>query len=235
VELDLDFNVDCPIRQGDLLGFWDWASQPPLGRFGVIITADCDIANGRPDQELVYLRIVSQSDYIDIFWSRSKLERARDRAFRDLLPHINRLRRTNDPNAQDLDRAEFESWIRSSDATAIAEAIGVDDKLEKKKLIRSLELTHKAVELATAPPGSSCLDRLIQLNNRTRNEALAQAINDLRSRRDEIFFLTAFTRTDDDCGYYVLLDQIGAVRRDQISNSMSEIKRGEKRRIDLAR
>jgi hypothetical protein len=65
-ELDPEFKREQPIRQGDLIGFWDWNSLPPLSRFGVILTADCDIENGRPDQELVYARIISQSDYIDL-------------------------------------------------------------------------------------------------------------------------------------------------------------------------
>jgi hypothetical protein len=228
VELDADFKPDWPIRQGDLLGFWDWSRQQPLHRFGVIITADCDIENGHPDQELVYLRTVTQAHYVDIFWSRSKLAKACDHTFQDLVPQINSFRRQNDPNAEDLHRAEIEPWIATSRAQDIAEEIGVNEEQGRQKLVRNVARAQNVLTLTTVAPTSACLDRLIKLTNKDRNQILRQAVNDLQSARDEIFFLTAFTSVDDDAGYYVLLDQIGATRRDQISDSFADVKNGRK-------
>jgi hypothetical protein len=227
VELDPDFKTNWPIRQGDVFGFWDWRNRSPLSRFGMVITADCDIENGQPDQEIIYLRIVAQFDYVDIFWSRAKLVAAREQALRDLVPQINRLRREHAPNAEPLDPSTILSWLASSTPEDIADAIQVIDE-SRVKLVRSLARTRNTVQLASAPAGTSCLDRLLKLRNQDRGDVLKQATNDLRSPRDEIFFFTALTDRDDVCGYYVLLDRFGAICRNQISDSIDAVRRGEK-------
>ena len=227
VELELNFRTDWPIRQGDVFGFWDWRSRPPLNRFGMIISADCDIANGQPDQELIYLRIIPQSDYVDIFWSRTKLLGAREQALRDLVPQLNKLRRDNMPDAEAIDSFSVSAWVMSSAAEDIADAVNVAGE-NRAKLLKSVDRTRKAMEFASVPLGSSCLENLLQLRNQELVSVLKQAANDLRSTRDDIFFLTGLTDQEDMSGYYVLLDQIGAVRRDQIGDSIDAVKSGQK-------
>jgi hypothetical protein len=228
VEFDLDFKIGQPIRQGDLFGFWDWRTRTPLARFGAIITADCDIENGRPDQELVYLRIITHSDYIDVFWSRFKLAIARKKALDDLVGQVNRLRRERDHDSSDLTPGEIEQWIASEISNDIADTIGVADAREKLKLIRNLEQTRNVMRLASAPLGSSCLNHLVELRSQGRSNVLKQAANDLKSERDDVFFLTSLTDRDDSSGYYILLDHIGALPRDQLSDSLDEVSRGAK-------
>jgi hypothetical protein len=228
VELETNFKIDWPIRQGDVLGFWDWNSRAPLSRFGVVITADCDIANGRSDQELVYLRTISQADYIDIFWSRSKLDKACDKAFQDLVPLINRLRSIIDREAKGLSRQDVEQWIVSASADEICDAIGVEDPGEQLKLRKNLERTVGIAQLVAAPAGTACLERLASWGRKGLSEVIEQATKDLTSLRDELFFLSSIADPAQQSGYYVLLDQIGAVRHDQITNSVSELKQGNK-------
>jgi hypothetical protein len=226
VELDANFKIGQPIRQGDLLGFWDWRVRPPLARYGVIITADCDIANGRKDQELVYLRIIPQKDYVDAIWSRAKLTIARSKAFKDLAPQINRLRAQDNPSSVHLTEAEVQDWVASDAANNIADAIGVADESERSRLIRNIEQARTIMEFASAPVGSSCLDNLVKIRNQRFNNVLTQAANDLKSEHDELFFLTGLIHRDDDLGYYILLDQIGALARNQISDSMEAVTTG---------
>ena len=58
------------LRQGDII-----AAQPgtaswhdPTKRFGIIISADCDIEQGKGGSSLVYLPIISHIDYINLVW-----------------------------------------------------------------------------------------------------------------------------------------------------------------------
>lgn len=58
------------LRQGDVI-----AAQPgtaswhdPTKRFGIIISADCDIEQGKGGNSLVYLPIISHIDYINLIW-----------------------------------------------------------------------------------------------------------------------------------------------------------------------
>ena len=226
VELDLEFKIGQPIRQGDVFGFWDWRARPSLAKFGVIVTADCDIENGRSDQDLVYLRIISQADYIEVFWSRAKLEIARKKSVDDLVGQVNKLRRSLNSEASDLTVAEMEQWIASEASANIVAALDVTDAREIEKLTRNLDRTRNTAQLSNVPLGTSCLDHLLQVRGQDRAIVLKQASNDLRSERDEVFFLTSLTERDDTTGYYVLLDHIGAIRKDQLSDSLDAVKSG---------
>lgn len=184
VELDLEFKIGQPIRQGDVFGFWDWRARPSLAKFGVIVTADCDIENGRSDQDLVYLRIISQADYIEVFWSSAKLEIARKKSVDDLVGQVNKLRRSLNSEASDLTVAEMEQWIASEASANIVAALDVTDAREIEKLTRNLDRTRNTAQLSNVPLGTSCLDHLLQVRGQDRAIVLKQASNDLRSERD---------------------------------------------------
>ena len=228
MELDPDFRIDWPIRQGDIFGFRAWDQQPPLQRYGVVVTADCDIAQGRPDQELVFVKIVTQFDYIDMFWSRSKLERAEKRAFDGWGPRLNKIRRELDATVSDLTRSEVEQWVRASTNEDIISTLAATNEGQQAQLKKSLDRHRPAIECAAIPPGECCFESLLKVRSETRAKLLSQAAGELKSQRDELFFVTSIKEASDQTGYYVLLDQIGAIRRDQISDSLSEVKQGKK-------
>lgn len=235
MELDPDFKPGLPLWQGDLLGFSNWARADPLQRYGVIITADCDIQRARPDQELVFLRVVTQADYIDVIWSRSKLERVRDTRVRDLTQMMNRLRKQIDPEANALEGIDVERWIGTAAPIEICDALSLNDADDKARLIENVDRARIAVDYCHAPPGSACLDRLTRCRNEAHSALFKQASRELGKLRDDLFFVTGITESADDKGYYILLDQIGAVRPDQITDSLTEVRDGKKRAYRFGR
>lgn len=64
------------LRQGDIFaahpGTQNW--QDPWRRFGVIISADCDLAQGKTGPNLVYIPIVGLHTYIKDVWLPSQIE-----------------------------------------------------------------------------------------------------------------------------------------------------------------
>ena len=234
LELDREFRADIPIRQGDLLGFWDWTNLPPLNQYGVVITADCDIANGAADQELVYLRIILQSDYLDIFWARKKLERLRAKHVSDLTAQIGRLRKLNLGAEIPLDEADVLRWAQTSTPDDICDELKACQN-DKQKLTNAIERTRSAIQICKIPIGSGCLAALCELRGEPRSRVVAQAVGELSKLRDELFFVSSLTDPNDQSGYYVLLDSIGAIRRDAISDSLYDVKSGTKRVFRLGR
>lgn len=235
MELDPDFKIGSQIWQGDLLGFGDWDHSEPLNKYGVIITADCDIQRARPEQELVYLRVVTQPDYVDTIWSRSKLELARQKALNDLMQMINRHRLQSDPKAIALGMMEVEKWITSVAPSEICDAIAVVEERDRDRLNENIARATASLQDCQIPPDTRCLDRLIRNRNRPRPEILKQAVNELARVRDDLFFITGITEPADQTGYYVLLDRIGAVKLNQISDSLAEVRQGMKQAYRFGR
>ena len=71
-----------PLRQGDIFaahpGTPLW--EDPWTRFGVIISADCDIAQGKAGPKLVYIPIIGHYTYLVDVWVPEEAERLRQLA-----------------------------------------------------------------------------------------------------------------------------------------------------------
>src|SRR6266511_2857743 len=76
-----------PLRQGDILE-WPVISTEhpaPWRQFGVVITADCDIAMEKHDGLLSYVPILPLPDYLRLFYLPKMISRALDPVWRNLL------------------------------------------------------------------------------------------------------------------------------------------------------
>jgi hypothetical protein len=148
VELDLNFRPDWPLRQGDLLGWVGWEERPPLDRFGLVITADCDIAQGRPDQELVYLRVITVWDYLNIFWSRQKLSLLWERSITELATRTNSLRRAADSTATEISASAIITWLKTAETAKIVASLPTPTADAQQKLARAVERAKKLLHVS---------------------------------------------------------------------------------------
>jgi hypothetical protein len=225
LELDITFKAEAPLRQGDILGFWDWSTKAPLDRFGIIITPDCDIAQGSPTQSLLYLRIITQTDFIRTIWARRKLEKLDKKNLLDLVGIINRIR--SNAGQIELTPEEISLWVGRAPVDEIAAALNAD-ATDTKQLQRATERLIKSQSARNTPAGSDCIGILSTIRDVPIEKIYQEAKNECAKPRDELFFLSGIKDIDDRLGYYVLLDSINIVRRDQISNSMYSVRHGEK-------
>jgi len=228
LQLDSDFHPGWPVRQGDILGFWDWAQLPPLQRFGVVITADCDLANGRSEQDLAYLRIISQIDYIDIFWARTQLAKQFKKHLEELTQKINRLRQIKQAAISLFSQDDIVDWVRRSSSDDICDDLSIVDAKERAKSKTHIEGVLKLVTVMATPLDTPCLSHLVEFLGKERSDLLKKAKSELNKTPNEIFFISCFRDSASDEGYYVLLDQIGIIRRDRVGDSMSALRSSTK-------
>jgi hypothetical protein len=110
-EFEPFLSPDKPIRQGDIFAWGDWASREDWEKFGVIITADCDIANNRASSFLAYLPILSLESYVKLVWARERISRLFRTHERQTADEIHRLHLRLNPNATKLDALTLQHWI----------------------------------------------------------------------------------------------------------------------------
>lgn len=228
LELDPEFKAGCPVCQGDLIGIADWTQSGLLDRFGVIITADCDIQRARPGKQIVFLRVITQREYVDYYWAKEKLEKERDRFINDLTSMANRLRRLVTNDAVDLDASAVDRWVRQSEANDIIASIGGVTDADAQKMLKAIERAATAIGCCDNANEKPCLDLYCGLQKKSRVEAVKTAVGELSRVRDDLFYISGFAESEDRQGYYILLDQIGGVRLDQITDSLMEFRSGAK-------
>jgi hypothetical protein len=236
MELDPSFRPEWPIRQGDVIGFWDWNCRLPYDRYGLIITADCDIAQGRPDQHLVFLRIISVSDYAEVIWSREKIHKYLDQHLNEITSTVNRLRRLSDSSSIDINSADVVEWIDRENVGQIAASMYPIDTVQQERLGNRLNLLHKLVSASRLPQETFCMKLLLDIEahqqssdqRQLRQKLLSKMRGELLNEDISRFFLSSLQGGDDNKGYYILLNQIGAVCKSSITDSFAELKGSSK-------
>lgn len=98
-----------PWRQGDIL-FIESVQNDPLPLMGLIINADCDLANEKTDGVIAYLPIYSFREYLEIFWTPKYLNTYAETTIKKILTLI---------KADDTEADNLLSWISHSEAENI--------------------------------------------------------------------------------------------------------------------
>lgn len=114
MEIDPAFSVTQPIRQGDLIACSQTASRHPFDRFGVIVTADCDLERLRPDHQVTFLRVAPVTDYVRHVWCRKKIHALLSTLQKDAATSFNTISQKLDPQRVQLLPRRLAEWLSIS-------------------------------------------------------------------------------------------------------------------------
>lgn len=131
------------MRQGDII----CRVNPKTGeveKLGVIITADCDIAQRKASERYTWLEIIPLSAYIEGPWAMEQLRKLSERRSKSICDYLNGQIRKRRPNLTALTHDLLVEWLRTKTAEEIlASALGLAASTEPKKLqeLRGFALT----------------------------------------------------------------------------------------------
>ncbi|MEQ8283855.1 hypothetical protein [Parvibaculum sp.] len=146
---------DEGIRQGDIIHS-KMRNGKPEDVWGVVLTADCDIAQKKAGDQFSWLEIVRCEYYLEKYWARDQLKRLIEKQSRVACDGLNARLRRSDLHLSEIDAASLSIWLAENDAEEILRQTG---EKEDKKLSSLLSALRISAELEG--DGSS-LDRLRQ-------------------------------------------------------------------------
>jgi hypothetical protein len=135
------------IRQGDII-----CRDPSKhkSQWGVIITADCDIAQRRSRGNYIWLEIVSNDDYIDGPWATEQIRKFLDKDGIALINQLNDILKKKDSSLTDLTLKSLCEWLETSKPEEILVSMGCSlGNLDKKIVDLHLKLTHFSPNFAS--------------------------------------------------------------------------------------
>ena len=116
--------------QGDVLKFSSCSGSSYLG---VIINADCDLANQKTDGVISYLPIYSLRKHLTHFWMREFVENQRSQLVSKILLTC---------QAKDEDPGQFIDWMRSEDNNVMVENLSSELGFDRKEKTRLTDLVE---------------------------------------------------------------------------------------------
>lgn len=224
-----------PLAQGDVFQWEADHQQRPWRSYGVIVTADCDIAWTKSGGRLSYVPALVAEDYLWHFWKDRRLSPAITSATERLKIRTEKVLRKANPAQGPISDAAMNFMVESHGA-GLPQAIGLTDNGAIKDYSQSLEevLSYKALS-PEVPDIDVLLKAYAYVSKKTgaANEAalVADFQKAIGSLPGDVFHVTS-TLDLDDGGLFFMLRHISqcdetdvATRPDQLRYGGAKVRR----------
>lgn len=168
------------VRQGDIIR----KLNPKTGeaeKLGIVITADCDIAQRKAGERYTWLEIVPMATYIEGPWAREQLRKLSEKRSKAICDYLNGQIRKLQPDLTALTHESLVQWLRSRTAEDIlASATGQKPIADSKQLreLQGFALTVSTDENQSALTRLKAAWTLFDYNEKKQQEAVHNAFKD---------------------------------------------------------
>lgn len=168
------------VRQGDIIR----KLNPKTGKaetLGIVITADCDIAQRKAGERYTWLEIVPMAAYIEGPWAREQLRKLSERRSKAICEYLNGQIRKRQPGLAELTHESLVLWLRSKTAEEILASSTGEAPTPGGKPLRDLKgfaLTVSADETQSAFSRLKAAWTLFGTEEKNQQEILRNAFKD---------------------------------------------------------
>lgn len=168
------------VRQGDIIRKLNSATGG-TEKLGVVITADCDIAQGKASERYTWLEIVPMAAYIEGPWAIEQLRKLSEKRSKGICEYLNGQIRKLQPDLAALTHESLVQWLRNKTAEEIlVSATGKTPAADFKMLreLQALSLTVCAEEDQSAFSQLKAAWTLFGIDDKKQRENVRDAFND---------------------------------------------------------
>lgn len=224
---------DRPIRQGDVFAWLD-AGGDAWRTLGVIVTANCDIAQQKHRGILSYVPILRLDDYLRLFYLPKRLEKALRPVIGELTKTMRVHQAANRPDFPEaLSDAAAQAWARDRDAGEIADDLRILDAKSRAAftdLVREYQAMHKALQ---GELYAEQVDTLIQLRVRRQGitpekarDTTFQEIHDSAETLPGDCFFIGRIGSEHSVGYVAYLRLVREIQHNQMAVKQTDFRTG---------
>jgi len=168
------------VRQGDIIR----KLHPETGEaetLGIVITADCDIAQRKAGERYTWLEILPMAGYIDGPWAQEQLRKLSEKRSKAICELLNCQIRKRQPGLSALTHESLTQWLRSKTAEEIlASATGHTPTPDSKPLrdLQGFALTVSTDENQSAFSRLKAAWALFGIEEKSQQESVRNAFKD---------------------------------------------------------
>lgn len=199
------------VRQGDIIR----KLNPTTGeteRLGIVITADCDIAQKKAGERYTWLEIASMAAYVEGPWAQEQLRKLSEKRSKGTLDYLNGQIRKRQPGLTALTHESLVQWLRSKSAEEIfASATGKAPTADDKPLrdLQGFALTVSADETQSAFSRLKGAWTFFGVDEKTQQENVRNAFKDSGGFQD--YFVLPELPRQTGLGFVVMLRSMWSI------------------------
>ena len=118
----VEFAESAGIRQGDVVRKFD-SNLGESVQYGIVITADCDIAQRKTNDRMTIVRAVTVQEFVSKYWSTWELEKTAEKQSRFVAPFLNAAIQKFDESVSPLTPTRLAEWLGESNPEEIFESL----------------------------------------------------------------------------------------------------------------
>lgn len=175
------FRPSDPLRQGDVL-----RSASDADVFGVLVTADCDIAHGKHGNDLTLVLAYSPSRYLTTWWSRVEYSRLRRQLHGRILTMANSAF-SGRGESRVIDEEGLNSLIKFLEPAELAEKLGITTDVERERFLNLNARLRESDDLFSQNKVFDAVEKLSianDLNIKQRRAAIASILDEKNGPAD---------------------------------------------------
>lgn len=168
------------VRQGDIIRKFN-SKTGETEKLGIVITADCDIAQKKAGERYTWLEIVPMTAYVEGPWAQEQLRKLSERRSTAICEYLNGQIRRRQPGLTALTHESLVRWLRSKTAEEIlASATGKAPTADSKQLrdLQGLALTVSVDETQSAFSHLKAAWTLFGIDEKAQQENVRNAFKD---------------------------------------------------------
>lgn len=109
------------IRQGDIIFRKTRTEQT----YGLVITADCDIAKGKHGNHYTWIKVIPTAEYLEKNWAPTEIKKIQSKQSKTALEYVNKKLREQDLNA--LSEETMISWLTETGVNQFITKLGIQE------------------------------------------------------------------------------------------------------------
>lgn len=210
-------NSDDDVMQGDIIVN---SSQKEGKVFGVIITADCDIAQRKSNNLYTWLEILKLDDFIKHKWADEQLRKYIEKKSQIIADEINNHIKKNFPELT-ISAPSLCEWLKDGNINDLLNKLEISNNALKNKVI---QLNH-AVTSAASP--IERLFKIWEINGKSKESQIQTAYELLEASSagfSDFFFLPSIEIAGTRSGFVVLLRSINTMNFNILLKNQVEAK-----------
>lgn len=224
------------IEQGDVIEWLPAFAESPWRKFGIVVTADCDLAWGKHGGVISYVPALLSDDFIWREFRGPFFRARRDEALQSAVKLANMAIKKLTSQDSNLSRSAIQDWLARVGRDGLLDEIGVTDNA-RVKLDAVLEQILVCDEVLGAPDfDMPLLERAFAATaSKGGRDALIRKIEDQwKQLPGDIFHLPSLP-TGDEKGVFLMLRHIRQLSVAEIAGRPDDIERGDAKVKRVAR
>lgn len=204
------------IRQGDIIRKLN-SKTGEVEKLGVVITADCDIAQRKASERYTWLEILPMAAYVEGPWAREQLRKLSEKRSRTVCEFLNAQIRKQNPDLIALTHDSLVHWLQNKTAEEIlASVVGQAPAPDNKQLceLKGLELTVCVDEKQSALDRLKEAWMLFNINESRQQEFVRNAFKDSGGFQD--YFVLPELPQQAGIGFVVMLRSMGTIMANEL-------------------